>query len=180
MNRPDGSRLETTVIGINQARAYIGGGKYDPKTKPAASAYAWKHGQLVSILLEKGAYLRSEEKGAPPIGATTRWKLTKGKAGTHDGKKGDFNFYFLEKHDPVFWSDVEAHWMGGVDIWTDAANEGKRLGLVQASGAWLQWRDIRAQGAPNFAQALAEAEAEVQKLYWDDCHKAANVIVRYV
>jgi RecA/RadA recombinase len=177
MDRLDGSKLETTIVGINQARANIGGGNKAPSTKAAMNAFAWKHGQLASVQLERGKGIRENEK-SPITGREIRWRLTKGKAGTHDGKNGKYDFYFPEKRDPVFWRDVQEEWLGGIDTWSEAADTAKALGLLDISGSWIKWRGIKGQGAEQFAEKLA-ADPEHQKLIWADCMRVARVSARY-
>lgn len=182
MEREDGSTTETTIIGINQARARIGYVGRGSNTKPAADAYAWKHGQLASIELSRGADIRSEAQG-PVIGKDIKWKLVKGKAGTHDGKRGAFRYFHIQRSEPVLWSDVEQFWLGGVDVNTEAVETGRDLGLIEVAGAWLSWKEggdtiIRAQGAENFAQELIK-DPELVTKFLDACIKKSNLLVRY-
>ena len=180
LERPDGELCEVTIFGINQARANIGHSRFERSTKSAMGAHSWKHGMLVSILLEKGAALREGDtvKG-PPIGRTVRWLLTKGKAGTHDGKKGSYNFYYPPKEDPVFWKDVQEYYLGGIDIYTELAETAKSLKIVKVEGSWMHWNGQKWQGLSNFADHLAQPEnkEELVKLR-AACMEKANVFVR--
>lgn len=182
MEREDGTSTDTTIIGINQARAKIGYVGRGSNTKPAADAYAWKHGQLASIELSRGADIREAAQG-PVIGKDIRWKLVKGKAGTHDGKRGEFKYYHIQRSEPVLWSDVENYWLGGVDVNSEAVETGKAVGLIEMAGAWLSWNEdgkqiLRAQGTERFAEELIK-DPELIAKFRDACIKKSNLLVRY-
>lgn len=185
MNRPDGSMLETTLILINQARAEIGGSPRGPKHHAAAGAYAVKHALLASVELNKSSPIRGEEKG-PVIGREVRWELTKGKAGTHDGKKGYFNYYHVPGDNPIFWSRVQQDGLGwGIDYLTDLAEESARLGIINVAGAWKTWEEdgevvlkVQGQGFSAVVAALA-ADPELEARLYGRCLYEANLPVRY-
>jgi len=177
MDRPDGTMLETTLLGINQARANIGGGIYEPKTKGALGAWAWKHALLASVELERGGQIREHEKG-PVVGRTVRWKTVKGKAGTHDGKKGSYDFYHLPKLEPVFWTDVQEKWLGGIDTYNEMVEVAKDYGLLGVAGSWISWGGQKWQGMNNFAQFLAENEEAAADLK-EECIEKSRILVRY-
>jgi RecA/RadA recombinase len=177
MDRPDGTTLETTLIGVNQARSSMDAGKYAPKTRQAAGAFAWKHGQLASIMLNKSSKIRQADKG-PVVGREVSWMLTKGKAGTHDGKKGKYDYYHVKPGDPVFWKDIEATWMGGVDVVREAVGVGVELGVIDLSGSWATFGDLRKQGQDNLAMEIAKEE-EHQAALWKACMDEANLMVRH-
>jgi|GEM_PF-1844835 len=181
----EGSILETTIIGINQARAEMDRpSPRSPKIHEAAGAFAWKHGQLANIELRKGVPIR-EKAGEPPIGRVVNWKIAKGKAGTHDGLAGEYDYYHVPRGDPVFWKDVEEIYMGGVDSVTDAYNAAKKLGVIQAAGAWLTWEDlegntvIRANGKAKFVEELAQNTEEYVGLLRQQCLKKSGLLVRW-
>lgn len=182
LDREDGQILETTILGINQARAKIGFTGRGPTTKPAADAYAWKHGQLASIELSRGQNIQAGQ-GKPIIGKEVRWKLTKGKAGTHDGKKGQFNFFHLAPGEPVLWKDVLEHHYGGIDTATEAVDTAKSVGVIEMAGSWASWnyaegKQIRKQGLNNLAEEIA-ADPELMELLRTQCLKAAGIMTRY-
>jgi len=176
------SMLETTVIGINQARAIIGGSPKGPKERAAAGAYAWKHAQLVSLELNKSSSIRGSE-GGPTIGRSVRWLISKGKVGTHDGKSGYYDFYHVPTTDPVLWSDVELNgstW--GIDRITEMVSTAASLGVIEQNGSWYTWdyegKTIKAQGADKMAAALVEDE-ELQALLREQCLIRAGIQARY-
>jgi len=183
MNRPDGSMLETTVFLINQARAEIGGSPRGPKTHAAAGAYAVKHALLASIELNKSSPIKGNENG-PVIGREVRWEITKGKAGTHDGRKGTYNYYHVPDDNPMFWSKVNTDGLSwGIDIITDLVEESTRLGIIEVAGSWMTWSEgenvvVRCQGTQKMVEVLA-ADPELEKRLLDRCLYVANLQVRY-
>jgi RecA/RadA recombinase len=183
MDRPDGTMLETTLIGINQARAEIGGSPRGPKTHAAAGAYSWKHAQLASLELNKSSPIKASGDG-PIIGREVRWDLTKGKAGTHDGKRGYYNYYHVPKEDPIFWKDVENRiheW--GIDSITEMVETAKGLGVIEAAGAWLKFSVngnllVHCQGSDKFADKLV-SDPELQEQLRKRCLSEAKLPVAY-
>ena len=183
LDRGDGSMLETTILGINQVReimSYTGRGK---TTKPAAGARAWRHAQLVSLELSKSAGIRAVANG-PFIGHEVKWEITKGKAGTHDGKKGSYSYFHVPKDDPAFWSDVELNstqW--GIDQITDLVEGAAEVGAIEVSGSWYKWEEggqliVRAQGKDAFAEHIVN-DPELEAMLWDCSMRRANLPVRY-
>jgi len=179
--RPDGHMQETTILGINQARANFDGGLYGPKTRSAAGAHAWKHALLASVEFSRGADIKED---TTVLGKEIRWKITKGKAGTHDGLNGCFNFFHVARKDPVFWNDViSAQEIVGADTVTDAIETAKRMGVVEMSGAWINWYEgksqiLKCQGVDKFASALMDNPKLIDKLR-SQCIKASGLMVRY-
>jgi recombination protein RecA len=171
--------LETSIIGINQARAKIGASKYESSERAAAGAFAWKHAQLVSIELRKSSTLKGE-KGSPPIGREVAWLLAKGKAGTHDGLKGEYPFFHVPTTDPILWSDVDLYsstW--GIDTITEMVETANDLGVISLSGSWYEWDPIgRVQGKAAAADILVESE-ELQDQLREECYAAADLQARF-
>jgi RecA/RadA recombinase len=174
--------LETTILGINQARAVMNAVGRQKKTHAAAGAFAWKHAQLVSIELNKGAPHRDKTE---LIGQEVNWNLTKGKAGTHDGKKGSYNFWHMPKDDPILWSDVELHSSTyGIDCINDMIDTAKKLGAFDVSGSWLTWKEdgsvlVRAQSMEKFAEILVD-DCELQMRLRKGCYEIAELPVKFI
>jgi RecA/RadA recombinase len=181
LDRPDGSLNETTLIGINQARAKIGASRFERDTKAAVGAYAWKHGQLISLLLERGGKIKDEEGGSE-TGRTIRYTTTKGKAGTHDGKTGSYDHYHLPKMEPVFWHDVEEAWYGGIDVFTELVETGRAMDVIGGNKTWLTYKfngkEKSFQGKAKMAQAIAE-NPEMADAIRAECLRKAGILVRY-
>jgi RecA/RadA recombinase len=179
------SMLETTILGINQARATLGATGHQKKTHAAAGAFAWKHAQLLAVELSRGAPIRAVQKG-PITGREVKWTIIKGKAGTHDGKTGLYDYHHVPKDDPILWSDVEersSEW--GPDMLTDLAETAKALGVVEvAGGGWTTWRDedgsviAKVQGASEFAEVLVN-DLELEAKLRQQCLDAADLPVLY-
>jgi recombination protein RecA len=179
--RSDGRMQETTIIGINQARANFDSGLYGPKTRAAASAHSFKHGMLVSLELSRGADIKDDKI---VLGKEVRWKIAKGKAGTHDGLSGQYNFYHFDRRDPVFWNDVvNAPTINGIDTVTEAIEAAKKHEILEMSGAWVRWYDgnkqiLQAQGVDKFANALMDKPELLEELKTQTL-KASGVKVKY-
>lgn len=180
-DRPDGEKQKTAIVGISQARANTDAGMYGPKTKSSVGAFAWKHGQFLNLELKKGAKIKEDKK---VVGHEVRWEIRKGKAGTHDGKSGAFNYYHFPQIAPVFWSAVvNSDELVGIDSISDAVRVGQDLGLIDTSGAWLTWTEgrktlIRSQGEAQFASKLMDEPELLEKLR-EDCIRSSGIMVRY-
>ncbi len=83
---------ETTIIGIRQVRANMRKTKFGPEYK-VGGAWALKHGKLVDIQLRPGERIMSKD-GKVKIGKEINYEITKGKAGTHEGRKGMLRYFF--------------------------------------------------------------------------------------
>lgn len=186
---PDGSILETTIMGINQVRALIGG-PVPNMTRPAAGAKSWSHAQLVSLEFKQGEPLWMDSKHTKQSGRIVKWNVKKGKAGTHDGAKGEFNWYFFKKdgeevHSPIFWKDVQnGSLVGGADKITDLVEVAKSMGIVEVGGAWRTVKDqdggiiVRAQGDESLAEKLAN-DPDLEMMLQDGCLRASGLNIRY-
>lgn len=90
--RVSGGENETTVIGIRQVRADMhSSGMYQREWK-SKGAHSLRHGKLVDITLVGGKSIVDTDKRK--IGKYVNWEITKGKAGCHEGPKGDWIYYF--------------------------------------------------------------------------------------
>jgi RecA/RadA recombinase len=181
--------LETTIIGINQVRQRIGG-PIPGATREAASSESWKHAQLINLECKQGEPLWQDSKHAVQSGRTVKWNIKKGKAGTHEGHKGEFNWYFFKKdgedvHEPIFWKDVQGGTIiGGADKITDLVETAKSLGIVEIGGAWRTVKDqdgkvlIRTQGDEALAEKLV-GDPELEGMLKEGCLRAPNLNIRY-
>jgi len=147
LNLPDqfGRPNMTTVIGINQYRDNVGGGLY-ANPMNIAGGHALKHGKLVDLHIERGAYQNIELKGGgkEAVGKEINWHIIKGKAGCHDGPRGSYWFYFGKHGYPT-----------GADTLTDLVVTAAVRGVIEQSGAWFSYKNERlGQGKENAAMAL--------------------------
>jgi RecA/RadA recombinase len=180
---PDGTMLETTVLGINQVRAQIGS-PIAGATRPAAGAKSWEHAQLTNVEFKQGEPLYADSRRAAQSGRVIKWNIKKGKAGTHDGAKGEFNWYYPPLHDPVFWKDVQGQGPFGADRVTDLVEVSKKLGVIEMGGSWRTVKDqdgkiiVRAQGDVALAERVAN-DPELEGMLKDGCLQASNLAIRY-
>lgn len=84
---------ETTIIGIRQVRANMHKMSMRSREYKVGGAWALKHGKLVDIQLRPGEGIMSKD-GKTKIGKEINYEITKGKAGTHEGKKGMIRYFF--------------------------------------------------------------------------------------
>lgn len=82
---------ETTIIGIRQVRANMNKAGMHARDYKVGGAHALRHGKLIDIEVRRGESILASNK---KIGKEINWEITKGKAGTHEGKKGVFKYYF--------------------------------------------------------------------------------------
>jgi RecA/RadA recombinase len=186
---PDGSLLETTILGINQVRALIGGPR-PGMTRPAAGAKSWEHAQLVNVEFKQGEPLWKDSKHTQQSGREVNWTIKKGKAGCHDGAKGSVNWYYFKQneadvYDPVFWKDVQdGTIIGGADRITDLVGVAKSMGIIEIGGAWRTVKDqngqvlLRVQGDEAVAEKLAN-DPELEAVLKEGCLRASGLTVRY-
>lgn len=90
---------ETTIIGIRQVRANLYKTNMRQREWKVGGAWALKHGKLIDIQLRPGEVLyykdsKDSENSRTKIGKELVYEITKGKAGTHEGKVGSFRYYF--------------------------------------------------------------------------------------
>jgi len=182
MDREDGTMLETTILGINQARAVIDGSPRGPKTRPAAGAYSWQHAQLANVELKFGDTIWADSAHTKKAGRVVKWDIRKGKAGTHDGLRGEYDWYHIPEEfskDPVFWSNVEQHGSTfGIDTITDLVETSRRIGAIDVAGSWLRFGDIQVQGSTAFSDLVVN-DAELEENLRAACLEKANLTVRY-
>jgi len=99
----EGDQMYSTILFTQQVRsnpmkttapAHIA--KYLPDYA-AIGAFAGKHGKLIDVMLTNGQKKKAEGDAGgkkETIQKTLCWELTKGKAGTHEGKTGEVPFEF--------------------------------------------------------------------------------------
>jgi RecA/RadA recombinase len=176
MNRPDedGRPNETALILLNQVRAKdnanTGGSKRPQmerdKYKTAANAWALKHGKAIEIFVHNGGLIMDEAVKPPyPVGRKKQWEITKGKLGTHEGIRGEFDYIFHH----------------GADVQSDLVNTAVKLGIVELSGSWLSYENgskkFRTQGYPRALQILRE-DPELAKELRSRCFQEAQIVCR--
>lgn len=164
LNMPDstGKQNTTTVLGINQYRDNVTAGLYGNPMKQAGG-WALRHGKLVDLFLQQGKK-HTIQVGPDKVivGKEISWELLKGKAGCHDGPKGQYNFYFGEHGHPK-----------GIDLIADLLACALEYGIVDQSGAWYSFRGERiGQGAANATATLSGNPLWVEEIRKDIFKKA--------
>lgn len=154
-NDSNGKVRDVCIIGINQVRDNIGGDANKPWRTTGGRAL--EHALFVDLLLAPGPYDAEQRDvmtadGKKKIWVNTgkfvNWTIEKGKAGIHDGGKGNYVYDFG---------------MNNVNFYADTLVAGIREGIVAASGAWYSVLDpnnpgsalLQAQGKAGFANALS-------------------------
>jgi len=171
---PSGERNETCVILIDQVRssdAPVRRGKIPAQAKdkyrPAREVWALKHGLAISVQLHKGPNLWNEAK-TYKVGRTTSWELLKGKLGTHEGLRGEYNFFYE----------------GGADTHGDLAATAENLGVLAKAGSWYSFDDpsadlsFRAAGLSGVRKAIAFNPLLRDRLRYL-CFQKAGVVYRH-
>ncbi len=177
MNHPDENGLpnETTLILVNQVRSKDQAARVMPGRplqakdtyKTASNSWALKHGKAIELFVHNGPVIYDESAKPPfPIGRKKSWELTKGKLGTHEGIKGEFNFLFHK----------------GADVESDLVNVATQLGIIESNGAWYSYDDgefrFKVQGAAGVARVLEESPGLLESIRIA-CFNAAGTTCRY-
>jgi RecA/RadA recombinase len=189
LDQDDGRPLETTIMGINQVRANMSGGPHGPQTRAAAGAWSWIHAQLANVELKVGEPLWADSAHTSKTGHVVKWDIKKGKAGTHDGIRGEYLWHHMPQYNPVLWSEVEATKTEyGIDVVRDIVETARRMNVVRLGGAYLTFEDevkpLRIQGDRNtpatekLAQMLAN-DLELEQRVRVACLKASKLAVSY-
>jgi RecA/RadA recombinase len=107
---------ETTLIGIRQIRANLNKMGMHARDYKVGGAYALRHGKMIDIALRRGKPI---ELSNTNIGKEINWELTKGKAGTHEGLKGAYEYYYAPP---------------GIDLSSDLVNYCSANNIIQYGG----------------------------------------------
>jgi RecA/RadA recombinase len=186
----DDEQLETTILTINQVRAVIGGSPQGPKTRAAAGSKAIEHAQLINLELKNGEPLHSPDNKEVKDGCVVKWETKKGKAGTHDGIKGEYEFHYPPATVPAFWNEIVVRGTPyGIDAMTDLSDTALSLGVVTGGGAYLTFDDgmgppLELRGSKDapakqqFAQAIVNDQTLEQRVR-AACIKKAGLTVRF-
>lgn len=147
LNLPDkyGRPNTTTVLGINQYRENLKAKTQYDNPLSISGGRALKHGKLVDVFLQKGPKIRVGPRDKQVVvGREVNWTILKGKAGCHDGGKGEYRFYYGEEG-----------YGFGVDVYHNLLLCGVQRGVVKQSGAWYSFEDQPiCQGQDNAASGF--------------------------
>jgi hypothetical protein len=92
-----------------------------------------------------------DKDGKTKVGKELTFEITKGKAGTHEGKIGSFRYYF----DPP-----------EVDVDTNIVNYCSANGIVRRAGATYYVGEQKFTGKNEFLDALADSQTGLRNTLW--------------
>jgi hypothetical protein len=150
---------ETSLIGIRQVRANLKAGMYGRAYK-VGGAWSLKHGKLIDIQLRAG---KAIEEGKEKVGKEVFWELLKGKAGTHEGKKGSFRYYYED----------------GADVAASLANYCIAHNVVSREGTKLSFGDLSWRGRQAFVDDVYDDPELRTELYTEALSHAGLGHVRH-
>jgi len=156
---------ETTIIGIRQVRANLHKMGMHSRDWKVGGSHALKHGKLVDIQLRPGEQLK--DKDGTRIGKEIVWEITKGKAGTHEGKTGSFKYYFEPPE-----VDVDLDFFGyclANGIITKAGTSIYAIDLQNLSD-----KQYKFKGQGEVLEALAD-DPELKNMLWRLMLRQANL-----
>jgi hypothetical protein len=177
MNQPDelGRPNETSLILVNQVRSKdaatrVMKGRVPQEKdgyKSAANSWALKHGKAIELFLHNGSKIYDETSKPPQVlGRKKQWEITKGKLGTHEGIKGEFDYFFGF----------------GADILGDLVSTASSLGILEINGAWVSYDQdgfkLKTQGAARVIDALRSRPDFAEHLRLR-CYQEANTLCRH-
>lgn len=176
MNRKsvNGRPNETSLILVNQVRSKDATGKKMPgrpaqekdSYKTAANAWALKHGKAIEFFIHNGPKIMDMESKPPyALGRKKAWEITKGKLGTHEGIRGEFDYFYGY----------------GADVHGDLANLAIALGIIEGVG-WYKYDNegfrIHVQGMPKLLERLRQ-EPELAAHLKLRCFEEAGTVCRH-
>jgi RecA/RadA recombinase len=165
---PDGERSESAIVLINQMRSEdevkkIPGRPTSAKAKmkPANNSWSLKHGKAIELALYKGVQHRTDDYRT--IGRTIDWEITKGKLGTHEGKKGSFDFFY----------EIGADRIG------DLIDTCVKHGVIQRNGSWYSCEGMKASQSDAPIRARIHEDPSFKDQLRDECFAKAGVSCRF-
>jgi len=153
----EGERNYTALIGINQYRIKMNA---NPKAGPmkqmsVQGGHALKHIKLVSVFLESFDLVEEVGGRRKQIGKRVKWTVMKGKAGCHDGGKGEYQIRYGV----------------GIDILREHLMAATLRGVVVNKGAWYYLMDssddtvvLKACGKDAFLELLKKEDGALEWL----------------
>ena len=158
-HRPYLEENETTIIGIRQVRANLQKAGMRSREWKVGGSWALKHGKLVDIQLRQSDLLM-DKTGKVKIGKELTFEITKGKAGTHEGKTGTIKYYF----DPP-----------EVDIGSDLLGYCTDKGIITQGGGRYYIGEESFSGKSGLMDAMDDPERGLKNFLWKLMLKEANL-----
>jgi len=136
------SKTNCVVIFINQLREKIGVTYGYPETTPGGRAL--KYFASVRIDVRRSEYIKS---GAEHVGNRTRAKVVKNKVAP-PFREGEFDIMFGE----------------GISKFGELVDLGVKLEIIEKSGAWYTFNELRFQGRDNVKEYLKDTPEVADEL----------------
>lgn len=169
---------ETSLLLLNQVRANeqqprpMKGRPPQDKDKYRAAVAAWalKHGKAIELMIHNGKRIWDGTEGdvKDALGRYKQWELTKGKLGTHEGKRGEFQYF----------------WDFGADLIGDLITTALALGVLQLKGSWIALQEGNSEYDFQ-VQSMAKAHAHLKKspelAEWikGRCYQESGILYRH-
>lgn len=133
----DGVPNLTCVLALNQVRDNMDrANKYSPKTQESGG-WALKHARWVTIEMAPDGFVREDKL---VIGKSTRWTITKQKAGGHEGDSSTFEYLFG---------------LVGIDRARHSAGVAAKYGIMTQKASWFSYNGEQVgQGLPAVAKFI--------------------------
>lgn len=166
-------RNHTTVILIDQVRSAEAKKTFKrvqqdkDKHRPARDVWAVKHGIAIRLNIYPGKK-HYDETNKEYVGRVTKWEITKGKLGTHDGLSGSFDFFYD----------------GGADVVGDLLTVALDLEVIDKRGAHYHFDDpttdlsFSAHGQHKARRELLNDEGLRDRIRYL-CLRKQRVVYRY-
>lgn len=169
---------ETALLLLNQVRANDQMPRAMPgrppqdrdKYRAAVAAWALKHGKAIELMIHNGSRIWDGPKGEAKaaLGRNKQWELTKGKLGTHEGKKGEFQYF----------------WDTGADRIGDLITTAMALGVLTLKGSWVVLQEGNKEydfQSQSFAKAHSHLKKSPELIEWikGRCYQEAGILYRH-
>jgi RecA/RadA recombinase len=172
LNDDRNGRNETSLFIVNQMRSKrdaqpIRGRPATDKDKyePGSKSWALKHGKAIELAIHKGAKIIDEVEKTV-AGRLVKWDITKGKLGTHDGKSGEYEFFYD----------------AGANVAGDLFNTIHKLGIIPTNVGWIEYEHpefgFRLNGSAKVKHELRTNTALFEHLRLE-AFKVAGLIYRF-
>jgi hypothetical protein len=147
----------TTVLATYQVRANRSMAMYK-KSWTVGGAHALRHAKAIDIHMDKGER-EPPDRNKPQIGKKIKWEIAKGKAGCHEGTKGEIVHLFNH----------------GFDLARDCVRVAFHLGVLQKENRQIVWEgkaDCTFSSEEEAVVRVREDQNLFSKLYKDSIQKA--------
>jgi len=139
MRTNEGESRDTCVLGINQIRDDI---KNPNKSYKSSGGNALEHAKFVDLFITSGQAHGKEmmfhsalgQKQAKDVwGKDVNWEIKKGKAGIHEGQRGNYIYQFHKERQSPTEPIIPVN---NANFYLDYIAAGRTYGVVQMAGSW--------------------------------------------